>query len=171
MLQCMGSQRVGHNSATEQQLTSIPDYGKTIALIVWTFVGKVMSLRLNVLSRFAIGFPFKEQVSFNIRAAVTIHSHFGAHRIKSITASTFPLLFAIKSRYLMSWPYILECWVSSQLFTLLFHPHQGTVYFLSTFCHLSNIIWISGAVDICPSNLEYNLWFVQPGILHEVLCI
>ena len=30
--------------------------GKTIALIVWTFVGKVMSLLLNMLSRFIIAF-------------------------------------------------------------------------------------------------------------------
>ena len=30
--------------------------GKTIALIVWTFVDKVMSLLLNMLSRFVIAF-------------------------------------------------------------------------------------------------------------------
>ena len=30
--------------------------GKTIALIIWTFVGKVMSLFLNMLSRFVIAF-------------------------------------------------------------------------------------------------------------------
>ena len=30
--------------------------GKTIALIIWTFVGKVMSLLFNVLSRFVIAF-------------------------------------------------------------------------------------------------------------------
>ena len=31
--------------------------GKTIALIIRTFVGKVMSLLLNILSRFLVGFP------------------------------------------------------------------------------------------------------------------
>ena len=31
--------------------------GKTIALTRWTFVGKVMSLLLNVLSRLVITFP------------------------------------------------------------------------------------------------------------------
>ena len=31
--------------------------GKTIALIIRTFVGKVMSLLLNILSRFLMGFP------------------------------------------------------------------------------------------------------------------
>ena len=30
--------------------------GKTIALTIWIFVGKVMSLLFNVLSRFVIGF-------------------------------------------------------------------------------------------------------------------
>ena len=30
--------------------------GKTIALTIWTFVGKVMSLLLNVLFRFVIAF-------------------------------------------------------------------------------------------------------------------
>ena len=30
--------------------------GKTIALIIWTFVSKVMSLLFNMLSRFVIGF-------------------------------------------------------------------------------------------------------------------
>ena len=30
--------------------------GKTIALIIWTFVGKVMSLLFNTLSRFVIAF-------------------------------------------------------------------------------------------------------------------
>ena len=54
MLQCMGSQRVGHDAATEQQLTSITDYGKTIALILWTFVGKVISLLLNMLSSYYV---------------------------------------------------------------------------------------------------------------------
>ena len=35
-------------------LTSIHDYWKTIALTRWTFVGKVMSLVLNILSRLVI---------------------------------------------------------------------------------------------------------------------
>ena len=37
-------------------LTSIHDYGKTIALTRWTFVGKVMSLLFNMLSRLVITF-------------------------------------------------------------------------------------------------------------------
>ena len=37
-------------------LTSIHDHWKTIALTRWTFVGKVMSLLLNMLSRLVIAF-------------------------------------------------------------------------------------------------------------------
>ena len=39
-----------------------------------TFVGKVMSLLFNMLSRFVIAFLPKEQVSFNFMPAVTIHT-------------------------------------------------------------------------------------------------
>ena len=51
-------------------------FGKTIALTIWTFVGKVMSLPFNMLSGFLI--IFKKQASFNFMAAVTIYSDFGA---------------------------------------------------------------------------------------------
>ena len=52
--------------------------GKTIALTRQTFVGKVMSLLFNMLSRVGHSFSSKEQVSFNFKAAVTICSDFGA---------------------------------------------------------------------------------------------
>ena len=61
--------------------------GKTIALTRQTFVGKVMSLLFNMLSRLVITFS-KEQGSFNFMATVTICSDFGAPKIKSVTVST-----------------------------------------------------------------------------------
>ena len=49
--------------------------GKTIALIRQTFVGKVMSLLFNVLSRLLITFlPRSNGLSFNFMAAITICS-------------------------------------------------------------------------------------------------
>ena len=56
--------------------------GKTIALTRQTFVGKVMSLLFNMLSRLVHSFPSKEQASFNFMAAVTICSDFGAQENK-----------------------------------------------------------------------------------------
>ena len=54
---------------------------KTIALTRRTFVGKVMSLLLNMLSRLV-------QASFNFMAAITICSDFGAPKNKVCTVST-----------------------------------------------------------------------------------
>ena len=52
-----------------------PPIGKTIVWTIQTFVGKMMSLLYNKLSRFVIA--SKEQVSFNFMAAVTILSDSG----------------------------------------------------------------------------------------------
>ena len=59
--------------------------GKTIALTRWTFVGKVLSLLFNMLSRLVIAFLPKEQASFNFMAAITICSDFGAPKNVSYT--------------------------------------------------------------------------------------
>ena len=55
---------------------------KSVSLTTWTFVGKVMSLLFNMLSRLVIAFLPREQVSFNFMAAVTICSDFGASQNK-----------------------------------------------------------------------------------------
>ena len=55
--------------------------GKTIALTKWTFVGKVMSLLLNMLSRLFITFLPRSKC-LNFMAAVTICSDFGAQKNK-----------------------------------------------------------------------------------------
>ena len=62
--------------------------GKTIALTRQTFVGTVMSLLFDMLSRFVIAFFPKEHASFDFMAASTICSDFGAPKIKSDTVST-----------------------------------------------------------------------------------
>ena len=55
--------------------------GKIIALTRWTFVGKVMSLLFNMLSRLGITFlPRSKRLNF--MAAVTICSDFGAQKNK-----------------------------------------------------------------------------------------
>ena len=72
--------------------------GKTIALTRWTFVGKVMSLLFNMLSRkknaVYVGHSFssKEQVSFNFMAVVTICSDFGAPKNKVSVSIVSPCI-------------------------------------------------------------------------------
>ena len=55
--------------------------GKTITLTIWTFVGKVMSLLFNTLSRFVIAF-LPRSMHLNFKAAATVHSDFGAQENK-----------------------------------------------------------------------------------------
>ena len=51
--------------------------GKTIALTIWTFVGKVISLLFNMLSRLVIAF-FLRSKCLNFIVAINICSDFGA---------------------------------------------------------------------------------------------
>ena len=55
--------------------------GKTIALTRRTFVGNLMSLLFNMLSRLVISFLPRSK-TFNFMDAVTICSDFGAHKNK-----------------------------------------------------------------------------------------
>jgi len=55
--------------------------GKTIALTIWTFLGKGMFLLFNVLSRLVIAFLPRSKC-LNFMAAVTICSDFGAQENK-----------------------------------------------------------------------------------------
>ena len=55
--------------------------GKTIALTRWTFIGKVMSLLFNMLSRLVITFLPRSKC-LNFMSAVTICSDFGAPKNK-----------------------------------------------------------------------------------------
>ena len=58
-------------------LTSVYDYWKAIVLTIWTFVGKLMSLLFNRLSRFVRAFLPRSKC-LNFLTAVTICSDFGA---------------------------------------------------------------------------------------------
>ena len=65
--------------------------GKTIGLTIWTFVGKVMSLIFNSLSRFAIAFLPRSKhllISWLQSLSIVIVE---PKKIKSATVSTFSL--------------------------------------------------------------------------------
>ena len=65
-------------------LTSIHDYWKTIAFTRRTFVGKVMSLLFNMLSRLVITFLPRSK---HVLISWLICSNFGAQKLKSVTVS------------------------------------------------------------------------------------
>ena len=57
-------------------LTSVHDYQKTIALTIWTFVGKVMFLLFNTLSRLVIAFFSNKRMSFNFMCLFMLEIRF-----------------------------------------------------------------------------------------------
>ena len=62
--------------------------GKTIALTIWTFVGKVMSLLFNMLSRFVIAFLLRSKHLLISRLQSLSVLILEPKKIKSVTAST-----------------------------------------------------------------------------------
>ena len=66
--------------------------GKTIALTIWTFVGPVMSLHCNKLSRFVIAFlPRSKHLLISwLQSPPTVILDFG-QKMKSVTVPTFSL--------------------------------------------------------------------------------
>ena len=86
--------------------------GKIIALTIWTFVGKVISLLFNTVY-ICHSFSSKEQVSFHFMTAVNICSDFEAQENKVCHCfHCFPIY--------LPWSSCFECWVLSQVFTLLY---------------------------------------------------
>ena len=73
--------------------------GKTIASIRWTFVGKVMSLLLNMLSRLVITFLPRSR-RLNFMAAITICSDFAPPPPNKVSYCfhCFPIYFPVKQK-------------------------------------------------------------------------
>ena len=65
---------------------------KTIALTTRIFVGKVMSLLFNTLSRFGIVFTPRSKC-LNFMVVVTVCNDFGAQENKSVTVSIFSPMY------------------------------------------------------------------------------
>ena len=70
--------------------------GKTTASTIQTFVSKVMSLLFNTLSRFVLAFLPRSKYLLISRLQSPSIVILEPKKIKSVTAFTFSLLFAIK---------------------------------------------------------------------------
>ena len=146
--------------------------GKTIALTRWTFVGKVISLLFNMLSRLVIIFLPKSNhllISWlQSPSAVTLEPP----KIKSATVFIVPI--SICHAVMGPDAMILVFWMLSfkpTFFTLFFHFRQEAFYFLFTFCHQCGVVCISKIIAASPGNLDSSFCFIQPGILCEGLCV
>ena len=136
--------------------------GKTLTR--WTFVGKVMSLLFNMLSRLVTTFPPRSKhllISWLQSSSVVIL------KLQNESHPLFPHLFALK--WMGSDAMILVFWMLS------FKP----TFSLSSFTFIKRLFSSSSLsairciseVDISPSNLDSSLCFIQSSISHDVLCI
>ena len=145
--------------------------GKAIALTIWTFVSKVMSLLLNMLPRLVKAFLPRSKcllISWLQSPSAVILE---PKKIKSVTVSIISHLFAMEWWNRMLWSWFSECWVLSQFFhsslSLSSRDSLVPLSFLPLgWCHLH--IW--GCLYFSqPSWFQFV--FHQSSILHDVLCI
>ena len=146
--------------------------GKTIVLTRQNFVGKVISLLFNMLSMLVIAFLPRSK-----RVLITwLHSPSAV--IWDPPPNKFSHCFHCLPIYL-PWNDGTRCQGHSFLdfefntnfFTLLFHSWWKRLFNSLLSAMRVGVIGISDVIDISPSTLDSSLCFIQPGILHDVLCI
>ena len=137
--------------------------GKIIALTRWTFVGKVMSLRFNVLCRLVIAILPRSKcllISWLQSPSAVILE---PKKIKSVMV--FHCFPSLCHEVMEPGTIIFIFWMLSfkpAFFPLLFHLHQEPLEFLFAFCHEGSVICISEVIDISPGSIDSSLWFIQP---------
>ena len=128
--------------------------GKTIASTIWTFVGKVVSLLFNMLSRFVTAFFPQKQASFNFMATVTICSDFGAQENKISHCFHFSPFYLSGSdgtgRHVLS--FLNVDFQASFLILLI-----KRLFSSSLLSAINGIICISEVIDIYPRNFDSSL--------------
>ena len=135
---------------------------KITALTIQTCVSKAVSLFFNTLFWFVIAFLPRSKHLLNSWLESPSRVIWEPKKIKSVTVSIFLLLITVKWWDQMPWPQFFECWVLSQLF------HSPSSPSSRGFLVIFSVTRISSAYS--PSTLDLSLWFIQPSILHDVLC-
>ena len=138
--------------------------GKTIALTRWTFVGKVMSLLFNMLSRLVITFLPKSKC-LNFMGAIIICGDFGAQKNKVTHCfHCFPIyLPLLVTQYLI---YAL-CWSGTSLLAQTI-KHLPTM--LET--QVLSLVWedpLESEMATHSSTLAWEIpWTEEPGRLQSM---
>ena len=142
--------------------------GKTIALTLHAFVSKVMFLLFNMLPKLVIAFLPKKQTSYNFVAAVTLQVILELKKIHYFHFFHIYLPCSDGTRC-----HDLSFWKLSFL-SQIFHSPLSPSRNSSVPLHLLPSEWYNmntKVVDVSPGNLDFDLWFIQPGILCDVFCI
>ena len=148
--------------------------GKTITLTGWTYVGKVMSLFFNMLSRWVIAFlPRSEYLLISwlqSLSAVILEPR----KIKCHCFYCFPSIchevMGPDAMIFIFWMLSFNIFTFYHFYSPLSLSSGGSLVLLC-FLHKGGVICISEVIDISPSNLDSSLCFIQPSISHDILCI
>ena len=102
---------------------------KTIALTIWTFVGKVVSLLLNMLSRFVKAFlPRSKHMLISLLQSVSAVI-LEPKKVKFVTAFTVSHIChdGTRCQDLRFFVFFFHVEFQASFFTVLFHIHQETL--------------------------------------------
>ena len=143
--------------------------GKTIALTRQTFVGKVMSLFFNMLSRLVIAFLPRSKCLLISWLQPPCAVILEPPKINSLIV--FIVFPSISHQVMELDAMIIVCWVLSFKPTFSLFSFAFKMLFSSSLLSAIRVVSISGVIDISPGSLDSRLCFIQPGISHDVLCI
>ena len=136
--------------------------GKTTALTRQTFVDKVTSLLLNILSRLVITFLARSKCLLISWLQSPYAMILEPRKIKSATISIVSPsicheVMGPDGMILVFWLLSFKSTFSLSSFTFI----KKALCFFFTFCHKGGVIRISEVIDIFPGNLDSNLCFLQ----------
>ena len=145
--------------------------GKIKALMRWTFVGKVMFLLFNMLSRLVITFLPRNKhllISWLQSPSVVILE---PPKIKSLTVSIVSPSISHEVMGLDAMILLFQMLSFQPTFSLFSFTFIKKLLQSFAFCHECGGICVSEVIDISSSNLDSSLCFIKSSILHGVFCI
>ena len=145
--------------------------GKTIVLTRRTFVDKVISLHFNILCRLVITFLPRSKcliISWLQSPSAMILGPSSPQKIMSATVSP-PIcheVLALDAIILAFRMLSFKPIFSLSSFSFIKRLFSSSSLSVKGWCHLQ-----SEVIDISSGNLHSSLYFLQPSVLHDVLCI
>ena len=151
--------------------------GKTIALTRRAFVGKVMFLLFNMLSRLVIAFlPRSKLFKFHSFLLISWLQSPSAvilepREIKSLIVSIVSpsIHHEVMGPDAMILVFSMLSYKPTFSLSSFIFIKRPTFFF--TLCHKGGVICISELIDISSGSLDSNLCFSQPGISYDILCM
>ena len=149
--------------------------GKTIALTRQIFVGKVISLLFNMMSKLVITFLSRSKHLLILWLQSPSAVIFEPKKIKSATVSTVSPsicheVMGPDAMILVFWMLSFKPTFSLSSFTFIKMLFSSSSLSAIGWCY-QQVFNISEVIDISPSNLDSSLCFILPNISHDVLCI